>query len=295
LKVRFIINPAAGSGAGAEVVADSISEALGTETGFFEVKASRFRGDAHELAKEAVRNGYDTVFAMGGDGTINEVASALVSTNTALGIIPAGSGNGLARALKIPFNKINAVKVLKTGIVRSIDAGQMNDRYFFSTAGAGFDAVVSSKYAEWAKTYKKRGILPYVPITFAAYFGYKPGIVKIKHDGGVIECSPLMLTVANTREFGGNAVIAPKAVPDDGLLDLCLVEGVGFFGTLFCGIKLLRGTIDSSKHYRAIKTSFVEVEREGASPAQIDGEAFFAPAKLSFKVLPGALKVWTPA
>ncbi len=294
MKVRFIINPIAGGGP-AKNLADEVTEAvrrvLGSEQGIFEVRITSGRGDARRLSKEAKDKGYEFVFACGGDGTVNEVASELVGSDTTLGIIASGSGNGLARALGIPKGVEPAVRLVTKGRIRRIDAGLFEGRYFFSTAGAGFDALLSKRYGERKGALRRRGVLPYYFLALAEYFRYDPGPCVIKANGKYSRLTPLILTIANTEQFGADAVIAPGALPDDGLLDLCLLPKTGFLGALRAAFRFLRGRIHTLKAYRRIRTDTLQLTRRSPGPVHVDGEYFDAGENLTVGVLPRALKV----
>ncbi|MCK5236885.1 MAG: diacylglycerol kinase family lipid kinase [Deltaproteobacteria bacterium] len=290
MKIRFIVNPNAGAGDRAGEITQAVRETFGDSEGLFEVKSTLKKGDAKRLAREAVEGGYKVVFACGGDGTINEVASQLVSTETVLGIIPGGSGNGLSRALKIPFNAKEAVGLAKKGRVRAIDAGIMDGRYFFSTAGLGFDAHLSMKYDK--RSSGRRGILPYVPLAVLEFFRFKPEPLTLAlGENKFSRITPFMLTVANTEEFGGSAIIAPGAVPDDGLLDLCVIKDIGFGSAIMTARKILNGSIETSKHYQRILTPSAKVRRSKPGAAHVDGEPFMAGETIEFGLLPKSLNV----
>lgn len=293
MRVRFIVNPKAGSREGlAESVMDGARAELAGLQGLFEIKISTSRHDAFRLSREAADKKYDGVFACGGDGTVNVIASALVGTTTALGIIPAGSGNGLARALGIPEDTAKAVSVLHRGHVIKMDVGTACGKYFFSTAGVGLEAAVSKNYGKQAREGGRRGILPYLPIVFKEYFMTEPGRVTVRWDGQVFRGSPLLLTIANTREYGAGAVIAPEAEPFDGLLDICIVEKAGWLKDAQLAMRIFKGNLAASKQYRNIKARKVDVVRDKAGLVQLDGETFAAGAKVSFGLLPQALRVW---
>jgi YegS/Rv2252/BmrU family lipid kinase len=199
LKVRFIVNPVAGTSDRTEQITRGVRKVFASVRGVFEVRVTEGPGDAFKLSEEAREKGYETVFACGGDGTINEVASALVNSRTVLGIIPGGSGNGLARALSIPRDIEVAASIPLRGHVREVDTGVVNERYFFSTAGFGFDALMSKRYNERAG---RRGILPYVPIALREFLRYSPQATLIKWDDKYMRVFPFLLTVANTNQYG---------------------------------------------------------------------------------------------
>ncbi len=293
LKVRFIVNPKAGTGENlAAAIMDSLRAELTGLRGLFEIKVSKSRRDAFRLSKEAADKEYDGVFACGGDGTVNVIGSALVGTNTVMGIIPAGSGNGLAHALSIPQEVQRAVSVINCGRVLKMDVGTACGKYFFSTAGVGLDAVVSKEYGKWTGSGGRRGVLPYLPIVLKEYLMATPGMVTVRWDEDVFMANPLILTIANTREYGGGAVIAPEADPFDGLLDICMVEKAGWLKDATLAMRIFKGNLAASKQYRNLKTKAVTVVREGAGLIQLDGETFATDAKVSFGLLPQALRIW---
>lgn len=276
MKVLFIVNPKAGGSNGVKMVTDGVRKVLKGEDGIFKVRETKDPSDASTLASEAVRRGYDAVFACGGDGTVNRAASQLVNTSAALGIIPLGSGNGFARALGIPTDVEACLEPLKKRKIKRVDAGLIAGRYFFSTAGIGFDAHLSKAYNEGSITRKIRGLAPYFPLSIIEFYRYKHRKVTIRIDNNVIRESPFLLTAANTERYGGDAVIAPGACPDDGLLDLCIVPETGLINAMGLAKKLLNGGISTVKEYRCIRASQIGVTVNGGGPvlAQADGEPF---------------------
>lgn len=291
MKVRFIINPVAGKKNRVRQVTDAVRDVFASEDGIFEIRVASARGQAAALAKEAVEKGFEAVFACGGDGTINEVASRLVGTNTALGIVPLGSGNGFARALGIPDKLDAALSLLKKWNIRGIDVGKICGRHFFSTAGCGFDAHLSAKYNMGALSRMVRGVLPYYPLALFEYMRYSPMPVTIQ-SGNFSSCmTPLMLTAANTGIYGGAAVIAPGAEPDDGLLDLCIVPYAGFAKALRFGAHLLSGNISGVDGFEMLRGDKFEILRNGVSYVHADGEPFEWGGRISISVERRRLKV----
>lgn len=292
MKVRFIINPAAGRGSFLTKITDAVREALHNEVGIFEIKAAKRKGHAGELSLEAVKRGYEFIYACGGDGTINEVASQMVGAKSALGIIPTGSGNGLARALGVPFEILPAINLLKNPKILKMDVGVICGRFFFATAGLGFDAHLSRKYSEGFFSRKLRGVMPYYPIAAFEFLRYRPAPVIIRSEGYNEKLTPFILTIANTMQYGGGAVIAPGAKPDDGLLDVCIVPEVGFLKAPELAMKLMSGKIAAFKGYKTITANSLEVIQKGPSWAHVDGEPFECfENNISIKVLPKRLKV----
>ncbi len=291
MKVRFIVNPTAGGLSRVEELTNSIRRVLGAEDGFFEIKVTTGKGVADIYVREAMRDHYDIIVACGGDGTVNEVASALVGSNAKLGVIPYGSGNALALALGIPLESDAAIAKIKEGKCIEIDAGVLCNRYFFSTAGFGFDALLAKKYNDGALSSKVRGILPYVPIAVKEFYRYKPESVEVVIGNRHIEVVPFILTVANVDRFGGNAIIAPDAKPNDGLLDLVIVPEVGLKNSYKLTNKLMTGKIDSFTGYQCVRAEKIEVRRESSAMVHADGEPFEWQGNILVNVERSALKI----
>lgn len=291
MKVRFIINPVAGGANRTKEIADAVRRILDSEKGIFEIKVAGSKGDAGGLSEEAVSKGYEAIFACGGDGTINEVASHLVGTETALGVIPKGSGNGFAKSLGIPEDVNGAVSLLKTWNVKRIDAGVICGRYFFSTAGCGFDARMSKKYDEGFLSRRLRGLAPYVPIALWEYFFYKPMPVTIKTEGSSREAKPFLLTAANTERYGGGAVIAPGALPDDGLLDICVVKKPNILKATALAYRLLKGDIDKYEGFDRFRSNGLTISGNAGFLIHADGEPFEWSGDVRVSLVPKGLKV----
>ena len=291
MKVRFIVNPAAGGADRARIITEAVKRLLKTEQGIFDIKVTKGRGDASVFSKDAVVKGYDAVFACGGDGTINEVARELVSTSTALGVIPGGSGNGFAKSLGLPEDIDSAIGLLKGFKTREIDVGVICGKYFFSTAGCGFDARLSKRYNEGKVSRKVRGIVPYYPLALSEFFRFKPRELTIQTDCQTIKVAPLILTAANTEQYGGGAVIAPGAQPDDGLLDLCIVPKTGLMAARKLARRVLSGNVTDFNGYTCVRTDRVEITGAGDSVVQADGEPFEWRGSITIGLLHKQLKV----
>ncbi len=289
----FIVNPKAGSAQAksVEAVTAAVRNTLGGEEGIFEIKITRAPGGAELYSRDAVARGFDAVFACGGDGTINEAATPLVDTSTALGIVALGSGNGLAMSLKIPKETEEAVALAKGFKTRAIDVGVACDRYFFSTAGFGFDAHLSKRYNEGALSSKIRGIMPYFPLAVKEFYRYKREEVSVKIGNDVTKVTPFLLTVANVAHYGSEAVIAPGALPDDGLLDLCIVPDIGITNAYGLASKLLNGRIESVKGFRHLKVESLDIDREKGTLAHVDGQPFDWQGNIHISLLHKKLKV----
>jgi len=289
-KVLFIRNPKSGIVRTQKLIRRTVERTFANTDFEYEFIETQYRGHAHELAKEAAAKGYDIVVAIGGDGTTNEVGSALLNTNTALGIIPLGSGNGLARGLDIPLSPFRAAKTLINGKIKTIDAGKIEDRIFFLVAGFGFDAVIGTAFNEQ----NIRGMIPYFTIAFREYFSYKPEVFVLKFDGKQVAVPALFVTIANFRGWGGGAMISPEAKYDDGLLDICTIHRSHWLYILFNFYKLFTGGIVKLRRYSHYQAKSVEIIRERPGPFQHDGESAYGGDTLHASILPGALKVIVP-
>ncbi len=290
MKIRFILNPTSGRSIGLEALTGVVRKVFSSHRGIFEVRVARDDLHTRSLSEEAVGLGYNHVFACGGDGTVHQVASSLVGTRTVLGVVPAGSGNALARAMNIPQDIEQAVAVVKKGRVINMDVGSVAQRFFFTTASLAIEARICKTYNSLRMN--PRGILPYIPVTLFEYLRYHPQPVTVKTVDSTLRVSPLLFTVANTPIFGGSFVISPYSEPYDGVFEVCIVDEVSFIGGLAAGIKLVGGRLHRSRHYRSFEIREMIVERLTDGPIQLDGEPVMAPARLEFMVLPGALRVW---
>lgn len=257
-----------------------------------QVICQRTRGQGTLLARQAVAEGFDAVVAVGGDGTINEVVCALVNTKVPLGIVPAGSGNGVAREFGIPLNMRAACKTIIHGRTRVVDVGQLNGHFFLGTAGIGYDAMVGKLFEE--KWGNHRGLLPYAHAAISAFFKYKAQPVHLQFGDRQMSVIPLLVTAANVAQFGGGAIIAPQARPDDGKLDVCIIHRLNFFQALYHWPKLFQGHINRMPQWEMYRTNSVEISSPSPMPVHMDGEPAEESTHLKIDLLPGALYVRVP-
>ena len=248
------------------------------------------RGDATRLAGEAARKGYYGVLACGGDGTVNETARALCSTGTALGILPAGSGNGLARHLQIPVDISLALKVIAADNVVDSDYGTVNGRPFFCTFGMGFDAAVSHRFARQSR----RGMLSYVKSAISEYVQYRPQTYTVSANGKLLTEKAFLIAVCNASQWGNNAYIAPEASITDGLLDITIVHSGTAIDAAVMGMDIFTGYINKNTMVHTFRAPACVIYRNGAGEAHIDGEPMMMDDILDVKCHHGALKVFTP-
>lgn len=289
MKARLVINPISGTGrkAGLEKYVVEQLSPMGWE---IETMFTHGRGDATRLALEAAKAGYDAVFAAGGDGTVNETAAALCGTGTALGIIPCGSGNGLARHLGITIDIREGVKVLAENSASPIDYATVNDRKFFCTFGVGFDAAVSEAFAEK----KRRGKLTYLQSTFQTYARYEPELYTIKAGGRTLTEKAFLVAVCNASQYGNNAYIAPRAMIDDGLLDVTIVHAGNPFSTALVGFDMLTGMIEKNVLIHTFRTPALTIERSSDGPSHLDGEPMQLEREMNIRCHHAALQVIAP-
>jgi len=288
MRALVVINPISGPARHRSVdaggaLAVSVFERAGWTV---EVVVTGAAGDAHRLAHAACGSGVDLVVAWGGDGTINEVASALAFTPVALGIVPGGSGNGLARELGIPRDPARALGVAAGARRRVIDAGEVDGRLFFNAAGVGLDAAIATRMAAPGA---RRGFAGYVRLALRDGLRYRARHYVVTHDGHPVRHHALFMAFANSRQYGNDARIAPRARLDDGLLDLVVVENQPVWRLLGQTRALFRGTLQPGPRLRM--TAFTELRVAGASPLafHVDGEPALGGADIVVRVRPAAL------
>jgi YegS/Rv2252/BmrU family lipid kinase len=251
-------------------------------------------GHATRLARAAVDGGADVVIAWGGDGTVNEVASALVDRRAALGIVPVGSGNGLALELGIPRRPDEALAVALGGVDRLIDVGDLNGRLFFNCAGVGFDARVAEAFA--ASASRVRGLVSYAAIGFREFVRYEAGAYRIEAEGeAAADVRALLISVANTRQWGNGALIAPGAIMDDDRLDVVVIPPHRFPAMLANIWRLFAGSIAARKGVTTRQVRAATITATPPAPVHVDGEPLGRLSVIRIQVLRAALRVRVPA
>jgi YegS/Rv2252/BmrU family lipid kinase len=295
MSVLVIINPVAGGsrrGLAVEERVRLVREALGRHGVEGRVELTRAAGHGSDLARQAVAEGCSHVVAWGGDGTINEVASQLVGTGAGLGIVRAGSGNGLARELGIPARPEEALAIALGGRERLIDVGEIEGRPFLNVAGVGFDAAMAAEFNKLGG--ERRGSIRYTMRAIQAALAYVAGRYTVEVDDRRLEVDALVVAIANLPQYGSNAVIAPRALPDDGLLDVVVIEKRGRLGTLGLGLRLLDRTIDKAAGVTILRGARVRVTGAGPLPFHVDGEPFPGGVSVEARIHPAALRVKVP-
>jgi len=252
-----------------------------------EVLLTEAVGHARELAKSAVRRGARLVLAWGGDGTINEVASALAFDDVPLGIVPAGSGNGLARELGVHPRAERAIADALQAVPRPMDLGEIDGRLFANVAGIGFDAHIASRFA----TATRRGFVGYAGITVRALRNYAPQHYRVSVDGVETKHRAILVTIANSAQFGNNARIAPGARVDDGELDLVVVEERSRIATICQVPRLFNGTANRIRGCTIRRIRGVTIESDQPMAYHVDGEPIDGGMRLKARIHPGALMI----
>ena len=286
--VHTIINPVSGTGSKTKI--KELLSDLGSEGYDVTLLQTEYRNHAAEIAQKAVKDKIDIVIAVGGDGTVNEVAGALAGSDVALGIIPTGSGNGLARHLGIPINEKKAVDIIKKGAVERIDYGKANGRMFFCTCGVGYDALVSEK----ALNKKKRGKLMYAGDMLATYVNYKPEHYKIRCAESTFEGEAFVITFANASQYGYNAYIAPNATVLDGKMNISILKPISFVDVPEVGVQMFLKHIGDNKNFKEIITTKATIIRNKEGVMHIDGNAVYEGEEIEVEIVPSGLNVIVP-
>ncbi len=288
--IAFIINPISGAKEAQNAkkkLPKLIMQTLDMEQWLPNIVYTEYAGHATELAYQYARMGFDAVIAVGGDGTVNEVARGLKDTRTALGIIPMGSGNGFARHLNIPMRPQKALEMINHSEPISVDYGLANGKVFVCTCGTGFDAVIADQFA----ASNKRGFMTYIRNTIAKAFTYKPQTYHIVGDGLDVTQEAFLITFANANQWGNDAKIAPKASMQDGKMDIMLMSSHAILGSASLALRLFAGSIDNSYFMDTIRAKEVTVIREEKAPFHIDGDPVEMEKDIHIKIVPDGLRV----
>lgn len=287
--IYFIINPASGTSSKNDLP-EKITETIDIDKLNVEIFITEYAGHGAEIAKKAVKDGIEYVIAVGGDGTVNEVARSLVGSDTALGIIPMGSGNGLGRDLQIPTNAKKAIQVIAEEHVIDIDYGIANGHIFFCTCGVGFDAEVAAK----AAGKKKRGTLMYVKNMLELYFEQTPQTYEIIHPGGSIKDEAFVVTCANASQYGYEAHIAPHADIQDGKMNVIILKPLSILDVPQTSIQLFTQKLDNNKNMIELITNKVTIKREKEGVMHIDGDPIPMGTEINVEIVKQGLKVLVP-
>lgn len=269
-KALLVINPISGT-LSKEGLRERVEEELRAKGIEVSTEFTGYPGAAYDLSVKGIDNGCDIIIAAGGDGTFHECAEACRDRDTALGLIPCGSGNGFARHLGIPLNVKGSLDIIAGGHIVGCDYGDVNGNPFFCTMGVGFDATVSHKFAGL----KRRGRMSYVKTAMQEYLSYQPAEYMISSNGNVLTERALVVAICNVSQYGNNAYIAPKARIDDGLLDVTIVSRGTLLETALAGFDMLTGYLDKNTLIHTFRTSHARIEATDGSESlqvQVDGE-----------------------
>jgi len=286
--IIFIINPISGGKKKSDLPV-LIDQYLDKEKFAPIYTFTEYVGHATELAEEAEKKNYDIIVAVGGDGTINEVASKLVHSDKILAIIPFGSGNGLARFLNIPLNPKKAIELINTGKHQLIDTAELNGKKFFNMAGMGFDAHLSSVFAG----NKKRGLKSYVQLGFKEITTYKAQPYHIEIDGQQCDNDAFAISIANSSQYGNNVYISPKSSLTDGYLDVCIIHPISLVKLPLLAFQMITAKTHQSSLVRIIRGKHIKIKRNAPDAVHLDGEPLEMGEELEIKIIPQSLKILT--
>ena len=266
-RIVFILNPISGTHSKKEIPG-LIDKLLDKEQFDYELRLTEYAGHAAEIAKESAAEGIDVVVAIGGDGTVNEVARSLVHTETALGIIPCGSGNGLARHLCLPLDIKSAIQIINACRIDDFDYGVINGLPFFCTCGMGFDAFISLKFAEAGK----RGPITYVENVLKEGLNYRPETYEVEDEMGAKRYKAFLIACANASQYGNNAYIAPGATMKDGMMDVIIMEPFDTLEAPQIAADLFMKTLTNNSKIKTFRTKSLRIHRETEGAIHYDGD-----------------------
>jgi len=289
MAVRLIVNPVSGRGRGAKI-GEQVSRILRDLGMVHELRYSQSPAEPAELAREAVRNHYSLVVSVGGDGLVNHIASELVGSETALGVIPIGVGNDFARGLGIPLDIDRACAALAHGQLQRVDVAQANERYFFSVAVMGLAAQVN-RLANQFQRFRVSAL--YTVLTVTSVFLDTPLAFTVRYDGQTRRCFSWMIAVANTWSCARGMALVPAARPDDGLLDVCLVNGMGKWELLYVFPRVFSGRHIYHTGIETLRGREITISADSPCEIYADGERL-GPLPAVLKAVPQALQVMIP-
>lgn len=288
-KIIFIVNPISGTQS-KELVLSLLDEKLDKTKYVWEIAYTERAGHAIEIAAKAAEDKIDIVTAVGGDGTINEIARSLVHTKTALAIIPCGSGNGLARHLEIPMDPRKALDIINKGKKDIIDYGKIDNTAFFCTCGVGFDAFVSLKFANAGK----RGLLTYLEKTLQESLNYQPETYELETEDGTAKHKAFLIACGNASQYGNNAYITPQATLNDGLLDVTILEPFTVLEVPSLAFQLFNKTIDQNSRIKTFRCKKLCIHRSAPGVAHYDGDPMQAGKDIDIVLIQKGLHVIVP-
>ena len=287
-RIVFILNPISGTISKAGIP-DLIEERLDKNKFDYNIVETQYAGHATELAKQAVEEEIDIVVAIGGDGTVNEVGRSLINTQTAMAILPCGSGNGLARHLNLPMNLKKCVDVINECDIRDLDYGIINDHPFFCTCGMGFDAFISMQFAQAGK----RGPITYMQKVLEEGLKYQPETYEIEDEDGVKRYKAFLVSAANASQYGNNAYIAPQASMSDGLLDIIIMEPFDILEAPQVAIELFNKTLDKNLKIKTFRSKRIHIHRKKEGVIHYDGDPVLSSADIDISIVSKGINIVT--
>jgi YegS/Rv2252/BmrU family lipid kinase len=293
MKLRFVFNPRSGRPRRNAPILPMLRDFIAARALDADLVCTEGPGHATEIARDAVTAGCLRVVAVGGDGTVNEVAQALIHTPAAMGLVPCGSGNGLALHLGLPKGFADALELATgtSGRMAELDTGSANGLPFVNAMGLGLDADVARRFNRLTR----RGLPAYTRTALAAFFSRSTERCRVSVGGHRETVDAMLIAVANSDQYGNNARIAPRARVDDGVLDLVAVRPVGLFSACVLGAQLFLGGIDRNPRARRLRGARFLIERPAAGIIHTDGETHMAAATLEVLVRPRSLRLIVPA
>jgi len=283
--VLYIINPISGVGK-QKTIEKLLAKYSDTTKITYKIIYTERAKHAIEISKQEAAN-FDAIVSVGGDGSVNEVAQALINTETALGIIPTGSGNGFARHIKLPLKLNKAIQRINNFKIEAVDVVKVNNVFAVNVVGIGFDALITHKFAEFGK----RGFSSYIKLTTKEFSKFKGVETSVEIDDKKLETNVFLFTVANGSQYGNNAYIAPKASIQDGLLDISILKKFPLISAPNLAYRLFTRKFDKFKYSEIYKAKSIKIIQKGEIQAQIDGEPFLFNDEIKINVLEKALKI----
>lgn len=283
-KILFIINPIAG-GKDKKELPTLVEKYFSKDS--YKITYTNHRNHASELTRQGILDGFTHFIAAGGDGTVNEVAKELINTNFNLGILPFGSGNGLARHIGIPMNIEKALELIHENQMIRIDTCELNNMPFINVSGVGFDAHIGKLFSKS----KTRGFSTYLNTTINEFLNYKSEKYDITADGIHLTEDAFLISFANSSQYGNNAYIAPNASLVDGLCDVCIMKPFPALSVFNLGFRLFAKNIDESQYLQTIQAKEIVIERVNRGEIHIDGEPKESGKTLKIKVIPRSLNI----
>lgn len=285
-KIVFIMNPISGNSSKAGIP-ELIEKMIDKNKFDYQLKLTEYAGHASEIASQCKIDGIDVVVAVGGDGTVNEVGKAITNSDTALGVIPCGSGNGLARHLMLPMNIKKAIEIVNQCVIHKLDYGIINQHPFFCTCGMGFDAFVSQKFAESGK----RGPISYVENILREGLKYKPETYTIEGENGTTQYEAFLISCANASQYGNNAYIAPQASMSDGLLDVVIMEPFDVLEAPQISIDMFNKTLDKSSKIKSFRCKTLRIHRDHPGVIHYDGDPVMTGQDITIRLVEKGINI----